>query len=177
MAKWYLCFLIHYVCHSFSSKEQASFNFIAAVTIRSDFGAQENKWSVTAPTFPPSICHEMMRPDAMILVFLMFNFKPAFYSPLSSSAWMLNRLCSLKAHLHIQVIFSYPIPNCQLYPVEWMTASVWIRPQQSSPAFTKSHQEHIKPCLNKHLSIYLSRILSPWLNNANPKSLLELYFD
>ena len=30
------------VCHSFSSKEQVSFNFMA-VTIRSDFGAQENK--------------------------------------------------------------------------------------------------------------------------------------
>ena len=27
------------VCHSFSSKEQASFNFMAAVTISSDFGA------------------------------------------------------------------------------------------------------------------------------------------
>ena len=31
------------VCHSFSSKEQASFNFVAAFTVRSDFGAQENK--------------------------------------------------------------------------------------------------------------------------------------
>ena len=30
-------------CHCFSSKEQASFNFMAAVTICSDFGAQENK--------------------------------------------------------------------------------------------------------------------------------------
>ena len=29
--------------HNFSSKEQASFNFMAAVTICSDFGAQENK--------------------------------------------------------------------------------------------------------------------------------------
>ena len=29
--------------HSFSSKEQVSFNFMAAVTICSDFGAQENK--------------------------------------------------------------------------------------------------------------------------------------
>ena len=29
--------------HSFSSKEQASFNFMAAVTVLSDFGAQENK--------------------------------------------------------------------------------------------------------------------------------------
>ena len=31
------------VCHSFHSKEQASFNFMAAVTVRSDLGAQENK--------------------------------------------------------------------------------------------------------------------------------------
>ena len=32
-----------YICHSFSSKEQESFNFVAEVTIHSDFGAQENK--------------------------------------------------------------------------------------------------------------------------------------
>ena len=31
------------VCHSFSSKEQVSFNFMAAFSIHSDFGAQENK--------------------------------------------------------------------------------------------------------------------------------------
>ena len=31
--------------HSFSSNEQVSFNFMAAVTIGSDFGAQENKVS------------------------------------------------------------------------------------------------------------------------------------
>ena len=31
-----------WVCHSFSSKEQVSFNFMAAVTVHSDFGAQEN---------------------------------------------------------------------------------------------------------------------------------------
>ena len=29
--------------HSFPSKEQVSFNFMAAVNVRSDFGAQENK--------------------------------------------------------------------------------------------------------------------------------------
>ena len=40
---------------------------MAVVTICSDFGAQENKVSL----FPvsPSICHDMMRPDAMILGF------------------------------------------------------------------------------------------------------------
>ena len=32
-----------YVCHSFSSKEQLPFNFIAIVTVCNDFGAQEKK--------------------------------------------------------------------------------------------------------------------------------------
>ena len=34
--------------------------------------------SATAYTFSPSICHEVMGPDAMILVFLMLSFKPTF---------------------------------------------------------------------------------------------------
>ena len=44
LAKCCLCFLIHCLeCHSFSSKEQVSFNFMATVTVHSDFGTQENK--------------------------------------------------------------------------------------------------------------------------------------
>ena len=43
------------------------FNFMAAVTICSDFGAPKNK--VTVSIVSPSICHEVMGPDAMILVF------------------------------------------------------------------------------------------------------------
>ena len=35
--------LSSFFCHSFSSKEQVSLNFMAAVTICSDFGVQENK--------------------------------------------------------------------------------------------------------------------------------------
>ena len=35
--------IFNMVCHSFSSKEQASFNIMTAVTIFSDFGAQEDK--------------------------------------------------------------------------------------------------------------------------------------
>ena len=42
-AKWYLCFWICSACHNFPSKEQASFNFMVAVTVCSYFGAQENK--------------------------------------------------------------------------------------------------------------------------------------
>ena len=34
--------------------------------------------SDTVSTFSPSICHEVMGPDTMILVFLMLSFKPAF---------------------------------------------------------------------------------------------------
>ena len=43
-------------------------NFIASVTICSDFGAQKLKF-VTLSTVSPSISNEMMGPDAMILVF------------------------------------------------------------------------------------------------------------
>ena len=51
----------------FFSKEQGSFNFVAAVTICSDFGAQENKVYHVSVLFP-STCHEVMRQNIMILV-------------------------------------------------------------------------------------------------------------
>ena len=46
-----LLFNTRLVCHSFSSKEQVSFNFMAAVPIYSDFGAQEDSLSLF-PLFP-----------------------------------------------------------------------------------------------------------------------------
>ena len=84
VGKWCLCFLLCYLglihCHNFSSKEQVSFlNFMAAVTICSDFGAQEN--TVTVSIVSASICHEVMGLDAMIFIFWKLSFKPAF--PLS----------------------------------------------------------------------------------------------
>ena len=60
--------------HSFSSNEQASFNFMAAVTICSDFGAPINEVSHCFPIYLP----EVMGPDFMILFFLMLSFKPTF---------------------------------------------------------------------------------------------------
>ena len=56
------------ICHCFSSKEQASCSFMAAVTIHSDFGAQEKKvchcgqWTVchNGNIVSPSTCHEAM---------------------------------------------------------------------------------------------------------------------
>ena len=44
-----------------------SFNFMAAVTICSDFGAPIK--SLTVSIVPPFIWHEVMGPDAMIFVF------------------------------------------------------------------------------------------------------------
>ena len=81
------------VGHSFSSKEQASLNFMAAVTICSDFGAPKikslppNKVSIVFP----SICHEVMGLDAMIFIYLLLSFKPAFYL---SSFTFIKRLFS-----------------------------------------------------------------------------------
>ena len=42
-----------------------SFNSMAAVNVCSDFVAQKIK-SITAFTFPPSVCHGVMGPDAMV---------------------------------------------------------------------------------------------------------------
>ena len=47
---------------------QVSFNFMAEVTIHSDFGAEENK-VCHCSIVSPSICHEMIGLDAMILDF------------------------------------------------------------------------------------------------------------
>ena len=50
--------------------------------------------SVTASTFSPCVCPEVMRPDAMILVFWMLSFKQAF--PLSSFT-LIKRLFSFSS--------------------------------------------------------------------------------
>ena len=42
--------------------------------------------SVTVSIASPSICHEVMEPDAMILIFWMLRFKPTFHSTLSLSS-------------------------------------------------------------------------------------------
>ena len=73
--------------HLLISKEQASFNFMAAVTICSDFGAQESSLSLFPFPPPPSICHEVMGQNAMILVFSECGvLSQLFQSPLSPSS-------------------------------------------------------------------------------------------
>ena len=91
-----------YICHSFSSKELVSFNFLAAVTVCSDFGAQENKVCHYFHFLPPSICHEMMGPDGMISMFCMLSFKPGF----SLSSFTIKRLFSSSLFSAIRVMSS-----------------------------------------------------------------------
>ena len=57
--------------------------------------------SATVPTVSPSISHEMMAPDAMILVFWMLSFKPTF--SLSSFAFI-KRLFSSSLLSAIRVV-------------------------------------------------------------------------
>ena len=60
--------------------------------------------SVTVFTVSPSICHEMIGPDAMILVFWMLSSKPTFHSPLSlSSRGSLLLLLLLSRFSHIRL--------------------------------------------------------------------------
>ena len=59
---------------------------MAAVTIRSDFGAPQNIKPATVSIVSPSICHEMMGPDAMIITFLMLSLSQPFDSPLSPTS-------------------------------------------------------------------------------------------
>ena len=54
-----------------------SFNLMAGVTICSDFVARRIK-SLTISIVSPSICHEVIGPDAMIFAFQMLSFKSAF---------------------------------------------------------------------------------------------------
>ena len=77
------------------SKEQASFNSMVGVTISVILEPKKIK-SVTVSIVSPSICHEVMGPDAMIFIFWMLSFKPALHSPLSlSSGGSLVPLCFL----------------------------------------------------------------------------------
>ena len=75
---------------------------MAAVTVHIDFGAQENK-ICHCFHFSPSICHEVVGPDAMILVFWMLSFMPAF---LLSSFTLIKRLFHYSTVSAIRVVSS-----------------------------------------------------------------------
>ena len=75
---------------------------MASVTICSDFGAPKDKVYHHVHCFS-SICHEVMGPDAKILVFWMLNFKQAFSL---SSFTFIKRLFSSSLFSAIRVVSS-----------------------------------------------------------------------
>ena len=72
---------------------------MAVITICSDFEAPQIK-SATVSIVSPSISHKVMGPDAMILAFLMLNFKPAF----SLSSFTLKKRLFNFSSLSVQLV-------------------------------------------------------------------------
>ena len=100
------------------------------ITVCNDFGTQEIK-ICHCFHFSPSICHEVMGPDAMILVFWMLSFKPAFSL---SSFTLIKRLVSFSslsaarvvssAYLRL-LIFLPAIIKVKMRSWEWDSALIW----------------------------------------------------
>ena len=77
------------------------FNFVAEDT--AVILVPKKTKSVTAPTFSPFVCHEVMGPDAMILVFCMLSLK-SYFSPLSFA--LIKRLFSFSSLSAIRLVSS-----------------------------------------------------------------------
>ena len=92
---WCLCFLIFCLGLSFLSRSKHL--LISRLQSLSITILEPKKIKfVTVSTFPPSICHEMKGPDAMVIVFGMLSLKPAF----SFSVFILiKRHFQIKCHM------------------------------------------------------------------------------
>ena len=84
--------------------------------------------SATVSTVSPSICHEVMGPDTMILVFWMLNFKPTFSL---SSFTFINRLFSSSLLSAVRVVSSAYLRLLIFLPAILIPACA-----SSSPAFS-----------------------------------------
>ena len=124
-----------------------SFNFMAAITIHSDFGAQENKVCHCFHV-SPSICHEVMGPDAMIFVFRKPSFKPTF---LLSSFTFIRRLFSSSSPSSIRAVSSAYLRLLIFLPAILIPVCA-----SSSPAFHMMYSALIFRGL-KNLSNYIYR--------------------
>ena len=105
---------------------------MSVLTAHSEFAAQENK-ICHCFHFSPSICHEVMGLNAMILVFLMLSFKPAFsllfftfikglFSCSSLSAIKVDSYAYLRylflPVIYIPACYSSSPPFCMMYSAQ-----------------------------------------------------------
>ena len=127
-AKWCLSFfnILSSFVISFLPRKQASFSFVAAVNVLSDFGAQENKVCHCFHFFPIYL-QEMIGPDAMILFFKCWVLSQLFHFPLSPSSRGSFSYSSLSA---IRVVSSAYLRLLVFLPAILIPACA-----SSSPAF------------------------------------------
>ena len=85
----------------------------------------EPKETVTVPIVSPSICHEVMRPDAMIFVFWVLSFKPTF--SLSSFTFIKRLISSFSLRWGYVAIFKFLLYQRQ------------DRENNISPCYFKNH--------------------------------------
>ena len=105
-----LCWQSH-----FSYKEKAS--LISQLQAQSAVILEPKRIkSVTVSIVPPSICHEVMGLDAMILVFWMLSFKPVF--SLSSSTFI-KRLFSSSLNSAVRVMPSAYVRYWYFFQKSW----------------------------------------------------------
>ena len=126
---------------------------MAAVTICSDFGAPQNKVCHCFHCFL-SICHEVIRPDAMILVFWMLSFKPAFSL---SSFTFIKRLFSSSSLSATRVVSSAYLRLLVFLPAVLIPAFA-----SSSPAF-QGYQDCTESWRLQKILLWVKYIsLLPW---------------
>ena len=120
--------------------------------------------SVTFSIFSPSICHEEMGPEAIILVFWMLTFNPAFHSPFtlskrlfSSSLLFAIRVVVSPAYLRLLIFLpAVLIPACAL----------------SSPAFHKTYSAY-RVSLMAQLLKNLPAVWKTWVRSLGWEDALE----
>ena len=99
---------------------------MAAITICTDFEAPKIK-SLTVFIVSPSICHEVMGPDATILIFWMLSFKPTF---------------SLSSLTFIKRLFSSSLSAIRVVSSAYMRVLIFL-PAVLIPACASSTPFHI----------------------------------
>ena len=116
--------------------------------------------SATVSTVSTSICHEVMGPDAMILVFWMLNFKPTF--SLSSASVRFITFLSFFVPIfawNVHMIWSHGPQPC---PTQWDYEPCHVGPPKMDRSWwrvlTKSGQ--LEKGMANHFSILALRI--PW---------------
>ena len=150
---------------------------MTAVTICSDFGAQENKFCHCFHCLP-SICCEVMGQDNIIFVFWMFNFKEAFSL---SSFTFINRLFStsllsaikVRMDKSLKILYYFPIYKIRtiINLILWNYHSNYHGSHESAPSSNYHGKENEKinestlksHTINSTCGIAINRTLKYWV--------------